>query len=348
MGLSFTAAWVASCNDDSNDRVCVAGTTRLCADQGRCQGTQICLADGSGYGECDCTGPLRQPSMETSDKPITPLVGRRCSADADCGEGLQCFTDKSNAMFGGGPAGGYCSLPCTGNEVCSAVDPDSECLGLTATQSVCLRTCRNQDPRSLAENKCLTRPDVVCMSEVALGEADFTGARQPGWCFPQCGSDEDCPGRVCDLQRGVCVDARPAGLSIGEACTGGTQCAGGICVAASATEAFCSAPCVFGQPVGCGYGPSATQRDAGCLGPRFGGFLSSEGIGDSGFCAELCDVDTDCAQASNGWVCNLSDGVRERFGRGGTCFPPGATDAGVGDGGVSDAGVQDASAADGG
>lgn len=250
-------------------------------------------------------------------------------------------------MLGGGPAGGYCSLPCAGADNCTAIDPDSDCLALTATQSVCVRTCLNQDPTSLGENKCLTRPDVVCLSEVALGQANFSGARQPGWCLPQCGSDEDCPGRVCDLQRGVCVDTRAAGLPIGEACNNNVQCAGGLCVAATPTDGFCSAPCVVGQPVGCGYGPSATKRDAGCLGPRFGGFLSSEGDGDTGFCAELCEVDADCLQASRGWVCSLSDGVRERFGRGGTCFPPSATDAGV-DGGGSDAAVQDASTADGG
>jgi len=347
-GLSWTAAWVASCNGDSNDHVCVPGTTRLCADLGRCQGTQACLADGSGYGACDCTGPLRQGSTETGEQPITPLVGRRCAADADCGEGLQCFTEKSGTMFGGGPAGGYCSLPCTNASACTAIDPDSDCLGLTATQSVCLRTCRSQDATSLAENKCLTRPDVVCLSEAALGQADFSGSRQAGWCLPQCGSDEDCPGRVCDLQRGVCVDTPPAGLALGASCNNNMQCAGGLCVAATPTEGFCSAPCVVGQPVGCGYGPSATKRDGGCLGPRVTGFLSSEGIGDTGFCVELCDVDADCVQASRGWVCTLSDGVRERFGRGGTCFPPDATDAGLDGGGVSDAAVQDASTADGG
>ena len=348
-GLTVSAAWVASCNDDSNDHVCVPGETRLCAGAGRCQGSQACLADGSGYEDCDCMGALRQAPTETGEQPTTPLVGRRCAADADCGEGLQCFTEKSNAMFGGGPAGGYCTLPCTASSTCTAIDANSDCIGMTGTQSVCLRTCRNQDPTSLAENKCLTRPDVVCLSEVALGQANFTGARQPGWCFPQCGSDEDCPGRLCDLQRGVCVDTPPAGLALGERCDNRGQCAGGLCVQATEGEQFCSAPCVVGQPVGCGYGPSATKRDAGCLGPRFGGFLSSEGIGDTGFCAEFCDVDADCTQAaSRGWVCVLSDGVRERFGRGGSCFPPDANDAGVDGGGPGDASVQDASTGDGG
>jgi hypothetical protein len=352
LGLCLFGAWIASCNDDSNGRVCVPGTTRLCAGVGRCPGSQACLADGSGYGECDCTGPLRQPSMEVTDTAITPLVGRRCQVDPDCGEGLRCFSETSNSLFGGGPAGGYCTIECTGNNACAAIDPEAECIGQPGTQSVCLRTCRSQDPTSIAENKCLTRADVVCLSEVALRQATFSGARQAGWCFPQCGSDEDCPGRVCDLGRGVCVNTAPAGLPLGEHCENNVQCASSLCVSISAQgvtpiEAFCSAPCVVGQPVGCGYGPSVASRDAACFGPRFGGFLSSEGSGDSGFCVELCDVPADCAQATtHDWTCIVSAGARERFGRAGICNPKPPSDAGTDAGDPGSAG--DASSADGG
>jgi len=349
LGLSVFGAWIASCNDDSNKKPCVPNETRLCAGPGPCQGSQACLADGSGYGECDCSGPPRQPAEIPGDQPLTALVGRHCKADPDCGEGLRCFTDSSNSLFGGGPAGGYCTLECEGDSVCAAVDPESECIGQPGTQSVCLRTCRSQSPTSIAENKCLTRSDVVCMSEVALGIEPFSGARQPGWCFPQCGSNEDCPGRVCDLGRGVCVNAAAPGLLLGEHCESNGQCASGNCVSVTAPdvtpiEAFCSAPCVVGQPVGCGYGPSVAKRDAGCFAPRVRGFLSSEGTGDVGFCVELCDEAADCAQAtSHNWTCILSAGTRERFGRGGICNPEPAGDAGT------DAGsVQDASSADGG
>jgi hypothetical protein len=347
-GLSVFGTWIASCNDDSNGRVCVSGTTRLCSDVDHCQGSQKCLADGSGYGECDCTGPLRQPSTDvTGDQAITPLVGRHCKVDPDCGEGLRCFTESSNAFFGGGPAGGYCSTDCVGANTCTAIDPQSDCIGLPGTQTVCLRTCRSQDPTSLAENKCLTRTDVVCKSEVALSMATFSGARQRGWCFPQCGSDEDCPGRVCDLERGLCVNAAPAGLPLGEHCESTAECLGGLCIAVAPGEQFCSAPCIVDQPVGCGYGPSVAKRDAGCLGALYSGILSSEGAGDVGFCAELCDVDADCVQAtSHNWVCTQSALNLARFGRAGVCFPPDATDAGPGTGDAATAG--DASSADGG
>lgn len=343
LGLGLLGSWIASCKDEESGRVCVPNEARQCAGAGRCVGFHACLADGSGYGECDCSGPPRP--MTTDPNPadtISPLVGRKCQTAENCGEGLRCFTAASNDMFGGGPANGYCSAQCTSNAECAEIDPASECVVAEGAQGVCMRTCFSLpglfDPLDpvlppLGENKCLTRPDLVCLSEVAQGVAMFTGSRQPGWCFPQCGSDEECPNRRCDLARGVCVDTPATGLELGARCTSGAECAGGICVAVNAegTEAFCSAPCVLGQPVGCGYGPSAQVREGGCLGPRFGGFTADEGIGDSGFCAELCDVDADCVQAaSRGWICNVSSVNQRRFGRAGICGSPPPGDAGTG------------------
>jgi hypothetical protein len=350
LGLGLLGSWIASCKEDDGGRACVPNEKRQCAGAGRCVGSHTCLPDGSGYGECDCSGPLRQETMAPPAGEITPVVGRNCTTDENCGEGLRCYAASSNDLFGGGPAGGYCSLPCTSNASCTAVDLEAECVGLPGTQSVCIRTCRSLtgpfNPEApalppLAENKCLSRPDLVCLSEFALGQAMFTGSRQPGWCFPQCGSDEECGDRRCDLSRGLCVDGQATGLALGERCTNLNECSGGLCIdtTGDGAETFCSAPCVVGQPVGCGYGASAVVREAGCLGPRFGGFTGNEGYGDTGFCAELCDVDADCVQAaSRGWRCILNDVNQRRFGRAGVCGPPGPSDAGT------DAGDTDAAA----
>lgn len=35
---------------------CVPGATQLCVGPGACQGGQVCAADGSGFGPCDCGG----------------------------------------------------------------------------------------------------------------------------------------------------------------------------------------------------------------------------------------------------------------------------------------------------
>jgi hypothetical protein len=38
----------------SAERACVPGSTQRCVGVGACEGGQACLADGSGYGPCEC------------------------------------------------------------------------------------------------------------------------------------------------------------------------------------------------------------------------------------------------------------------------------------------------------
>jgi len=257
----------------------------------------------------------------------TPLVGRACGEDTECGTGLRCFRSGANEFFGGGPARGYCSIECSQNPDCTGVDPQSQC-----DSGMCLRTCRSQNPTSPRENKCLSRVDVVCQSEAYLGIAEFSGVRQRGLCLPQCGSDEDCEGRFCDLARGLCVSAQPSGAPVGASCEVDADCLGRRCINAtsSGSEKLCTAPCVFGPPVGCGDGVSADPRNYVCLQPLISGFVSSEGLGDVGFCVEMCDVDGDCSQVQNGFACQ-PDARVARLGRAGICVVP-APDAGA-DGG---------------
>ena len=354
--LSFSTLWIASCGDDT-DQVCTAGTTRLCACPGRFQGAQSCLADGS-YTECNCSGPSREGNGGAGgDTGSGAVVGRSCTADAECGAGLECVTSASNDFFGGGPAGGYCTTSCAEATQCTTIDPLSDCVvPPDANSGLCVRTCLSLPPRSLEENKCLGRRDLACNSVAYLDLQNFTGLRQPGWCFPQCGSDADCSGRRCDLGRGICTDTPAVGLGIGARCESNGDCASRMCVGVALDEQFCSAPCVFGQPVGCGYGPTDTPRDAGCLAPVVQGFLGgAEGEGDVGFCVELCTESAECEQnATHNWICQPSPPAQTNFNRAGVCFPPGAEadagadggDAGDGNGGP---GVLDASsAADGG
>ena len=331
---------MASCSDDEQ-LPCVPNETRLCAcpDRDR-QGVEACSPDGSGWGVCDCSDGPRQGNGGTSGEDpnaLTPLVGRACEAAADCGAGLECFTASSNDFLGGGAPNGYCSTGCVADSDCTSIDRQSQCVTVAENApGVCIRSCLSQAPTSLAENKCLGRYDVVCQSPAYLGLADFTGLRQSGWCYPQCASDDDCPGRRCDPARGVCVDSVTPGLALGEKCAGNQECASNVCVGVSATESFCSAPCVLGVPIGCGFGLSPeTPRGAGCFVPAVRGFLSNEGEGDVGLCFELCAEASECTQA--GWTCVTSEETQTALNRPGVCLPPLPTDAGV-DGG-SDGGL---------
>jgi hypothetical protein len=328
--LGLCGGWMASCSDD-DDPTCAPEVTRLCAGVGRCEGVQACLADGSAWGECDCSAPPRTGAGGTSgDEAPTPVVGRACTQAAECGAGLTCFTSTTNDFLGGGPSGGYCSTSCTADAECADIDPQSQCVVTTQNQpGLCLRTCFSQDPTSLAENKCLGRYDVACNSVAYLRLEDYSGLRQEGWCYPQCASNEDCGSRTCDLARGLCVDAPTPGLPIGARCAGNAECSGKLCVSFSGDETFCSAPCVLGRPIGCGYGATAAERGAGCLAPQQSGFLSSEGAGDVGFCVELCSDASECTQAlERGWECDLTDDAQTLFNTPGVCDPPTPPDAG--------------------
>jgi len=47
---------------------CVPGASQLCVGPAACQGGQVCLADGSGFGACDC-GPSATPAPGTAPAP---------------------------------------------------------------------------------------------------------------------------------------------------------------------------------------------------------------------------------------------------------------------------------------
>lgn len=339
--LVLCGGWMASCSEDE-DLACTPQLTRLCAGVGRCEGVQACLADGSGWAACDCSGPPRQAVERPGEEDADPdLIGAACADDEACGPGLICYTSGSNDFLGGGAPNGYCSLPCEADSECTTLDPSSACVvAVEGAPGVCVRTCRSLDPTSANENKCLSRRDLACNSEAYLGIAEFTGARQNGLCYPQCSSDEDCAGRSCDLARGLCVDELTAGLPIGAACTENVECSGRLCIRLGGDQGFCSAPCVLGQPIGCGFGLTAGARGAGCLLPLVRGFLSTEGDGDVGFCVELCADSSECAQADQGWSCELTEDAEALFNRPGICDAPDLPDAGAG----ADAGPVDASA----
>lgn len=290
--------------------LCNPGETRSCNVDLLCTGTATCSSDGQRFGPCEC---VATPSA---------VVGTTCQSDSDCFAGARCMAATSNEYLGqGGPAGGYCTFTCTDTSDCTERDPSSVCSPVGPDEtSVCIRTCLSKAPEP-GEAKCLNRTDVVCLSVVAAGQEPLSADRQVGFCAPRCGSDEDCPnGRLCHRQGGICTDFPAPGEPVGSACQLDSNCDGQACEDRIDGVGTCTASCVLGALSGCGYGASATARDAACVTPvvSAGGF--SEGPGDAGLCLELCDEATDCQQAASGFVCvPLNDQLSTFFGRLGAC-----------------------------
>ncbi len=295
---------------------CVPGETRACQVDLLCSGLSTCGADGQAFGACDCgDGALLG----------TGIVGARCDADTACEGGALCMRADDTLYLGaGGPAGGYCTLPCADTADCVALDGASSCQPIGPERSLyCLRTCLSKEAEP-GEAKCLNRTDVVCRSAAAAGVELIAAERQAGFCEPRCGSDSECPvGTVCRMEAGICATVQAPGAEVGSGCRLDTECQGRSCEDRVNEVGTCTSPCVVGSLAGCGYARDDSAREAACVTPvvRGGGF--SEGPGDLGFCLEVCNVAADCLRAAEGFVCRpLNQALAEFFGRAGVCAPP--------------------------
>jgi hypothetical protein len=267
-------------------------------------------------------------------------VGAPCTSDSQCeGAPLICIKATSNTEFattdspaGGGPQGGYCSLPCTSDTDCVAVDDISAC---NTALNYCFALCIPGQSM------------VKCGSDRAQVCYPIRTDNTLGACIPRCTSDAACGvGRFCDPSLlGLCENAAPPGGKVGDPCVAAndatvSDCASGLCLEYSdpnnpnvSVGSFCSADCTFGLANGCGFdNVSGGQRQAACLQAQIRGGQP----GDIGFCFPLCNTNADCAQAADGWICNLFNDVNAEMqvGRLGECLPAalanGAADAGPG------------------
>jgi len=311
---------------------CAPGDSRACSGPGGCAGAQVCTTDGTAFGACVCPQPAPSPGPVRDD-----VVGAPCTADTDCGSNLFCWTESTLGLAGlpGGPTGGYCTARCQLDTTCLAIEPFAHCFTFaTDTPGLCFAGCISEGP-AVGEVKCLGRTNLACWSIPELfGQTKTPMLRDRGVCFPKCDSDEDCPGRRCNrsFRVAVCSDdpPRPESGAIGDACTGPDDCTFGLCRDLGGGASACSASCVVGSPSSCGYGASATQRDAECLLPFEWSGGSSFGVGDIGLCAESCTESSDCKQP--GFVCEatfVGDDIRRYC----TFHASAASDAGTADSG---------------
>ncbi|HEX4473743.1 MAG TPA: hypothetical protein VH142_01625 [Polyangiaceae bacterium] len=250
-------------------------------------------------------------------------IGKSCLVDSDCLAGLTCVTTASDALGGGGPPGGFCSLDCSAEDSCAQYDQGSICLQTSDTAAYCFESCTIG---SSDANKCHARSDMACNQPLDSTGAPASG---PGYCSPTCRGDFDCKGRKCDLSSGLCVDttAGTGKLPIGSKCTPGAtvdQCTGAciqfLGVDGGSTLPICTGVCSLGQ-LGCDQDPNSTAApDSACDIP----VTDTATTGDSGFCAQLCDCDSQCRFP--GFICQtLPSAAVSALGRSGQCTP--ATDS---------------------
>lgn len=315
-GARLAALLAIACGacGDSGDTACTPGETQVCTGPGACDGAQSCSADGGHWSACQCGTSAAVPALTAcSASPggcaVPNRLGDSCETDRDCGQGWLCWAATAHDFLGftGGPAHGYCTLACSQPEDCQGVDPGAACnVPAGMDQGMCLRGCLSKTPEA-RERKCLDRSDVTCWSLPALGfEPYSTTTRQQGLCQPSCGSDQDCPGRFCDLSLGLCTDRPPSGAAIGAACASDADCKTGACLTPVGGASYCSATCRFGT-LGCGFAETATVREAACAAPLLTEGGVAEGAGDVGTCLELCDASNPCTLPD--WQCLIGAGL---------------------------------------
>ena len=230
----------------------------------------------------------------SSSGSVNSNLGQACTADADCGGDLKCsLSTADDAVFAGGPAGGYCTKSCQSASDCPS---NGSCLSATDMgPKQCLLNCAIgpdlmylDDP--LDPNKCQGREDLRCVS---LSNTDAV-------CLPTCGEDAQCEGgRVCDPRLSVCVDA--AKVSTGDAL--GSKCdsmamdptCAGTCISFTGSNlSMCTQACALGGEL--------DSTDCGGLAKGLCVFSPSGfGAGDQGFCTNACTKHDECQNPD--WWC---------------------------------------------
>jgi MYXO-CTERM domain-containing protein len=242
-------------------------------------------------------------------------IGARCETDADCGGPPEVCLVKTSDAFGGGPAGGFCTVDCAaeGPSACDATGGTAVCqveeIGPGESRAWCVPACTVEEPNL---GKC-TRDDLACFRET-LGATS-------GRCLPLCNLESDCGEGRCDVGTGLCVDALPEGerAPVGAPCDPGGpagQC-DGACEELTGGFSVCTALCVLGS--GLCAAPSEVNPSF-CLLPGDPDLSR----GDAGFCLQVCDCNDDCTHPDA--VCaDLGPLAFETTGHAGACLPRGMT-----------------------
>lgn len=320
---------------------CPTPAQRACTGAGACNGTKTCDPLTGAWSGCLCPEPDGGRDSDGGDVSVS-LLGTECDEDSDCPTGVTCLRPDGQQLFGGAPPRGTCVGACdvaTGcarfgaTAVCvSTDDPTAVPDGGRSGPGLCFESCRVGGG---ATNKCHRRAGIACAPIEGAGD----GA---GYCRPLCATSGECLTGVCDPARGVCVASAPIDPGFGLTCRapmdagattpsdGGAadggggdandagpapSACGGQCVDIGAMSSVCTRRCVFGSTDECAP-QKGNSRRGGCLFVTKGG-----GIGDLGYCGEICGCNGDCSESS--FVCDAFDdaALEKAYGGKGVCTP---------------------------
>lgn len=321
LGTLVQVAFVSSCG---GDEACEEGETRECSGEDGCVGEQLCAGSPKRWFPCECSEP---PGPRPSS------VGARCDDDGACQADETCLDASGSTFLSGSPAVGVCTVRCDNDPaICTDREPSAVCVVTDDGDSEsgeddrahCLERCT---VGAVSGDRCQGDERLACaeldsFNDDGEGMRAMSAEESGAACRPLCASDDDCPGQRCDLRAGVCTSANLNGDPLGAECDPESEqpTCEGVCVEVDGV-AFCSNRCWYGSAMNCGSEPPAGGEQRSNNGMCWFPEEADGSIGDTGFCALLCDVDEHCAH--EGLNCELFDdsAVVAIVGRQGVCSP---------------------------
>jgi hypothetical protein len=181
--LFFGAAgFLAACGDDDPPTgVCTPGASAACVGAGGCAGGQVCNADGSGFGACDCGGAV-DAGRDGGPGPVD-------SGPADSGPADTGPADTGGPDVPSGPCDLVAQTGCAAGERCAWVPDDMDrgahvCVpdGTVALHAPCTTFSPGVPDDCRAGTSCLGGVcATICNVTAGCGSTDFACARYAGF-----------------------------------------------------------------------------------------------------------------------------------------------------------------------
>lgn len=293
-GVTVTYLRGAMCGDGSCDAFVGEDHTSCPQD--------CCEADGTAEGDTVCHSSCNGQNGAS--------VNKQCDG-LDLGSGAICSTTE-------GTCSATCSYTaCPGCSDCSggacSVDDSSECKGSVSSCScvggTCV-TCSGGEFCATAPRQCTACPaacDAVCLSAECFGtdpDCDEAGEAALVCCGNgKCETGEDCGSCLldCPCQAGYQCIGGSCLLRDGQTCTGGGQCASGLCIDKTGAGGQCGT-CNPGEDNGDPATDNTGQSGVCCVG-QLCTDVCRDSDGDG-----LVDACSSCAGMETGRLCYTNDG----------------------------------------